>query len=244
MNDFLSKKLMAVGTRILRMLSSTPSGRKVANGIAESYLQWQSSENYRFGRISSPDIKLEKFEDLYWLFHLSSTNRGILRLDLDEASLFYKYCHRIKKGRILEIGRYTGGSTLLIAASIGDEASLVSIDICPQNDLELTKVLKKYGVSQRVQLIVEDANKVIIPGTFDLIFIDGDHSYQGVKKDFIKWHNQLDEEGYLIFHDAWPGRENATCFEEVYKLLQEILSENSYDLVEFRGSMAVLQKKG
>lgn len=243
MNDFLSNKLIGVGTRILRMLSSTPSGCKVANEIAESYLQWHLSKHYRFDRISPPNIKLEKFEDLYWLFHLSPTNRGILRLDLDEARLCYKYCQRIKKGRVLEIGRYTGGSTLLIAASIGDEASLVSIDICPQNDLELTKVLKKYGVAQRVQLIIQDANKVIIPDTFGLIFIDGDHSYQGAKRDFSKWHNQLDEEGYLIFHDAWPGRENATCFEEVYKLLQEILSEHGYDLVELCGSMVVLQKK-
>jgi len=44
---------------------------------------------------------------------------------------------------------------------------------------------------------------------FDIIFIDGDHSYEGVKKDYINSLPLLNNGGYIIFHDinssACPG---------------------------------------
>jgi len=36
---------------------------------------------------------------------------------------------------------------------------------------------------------------------FDIIFIDGDHSYDGVKFDFINSEKLLKKDGYLVFHD-------------------------------------------
>jgi predicted O-methyltransferase YrrM len=36
---------------------------------------------------------------------------------------------------------------------------------------------------------------------YDVIFIDGDHSYEGVKKDFLKCLKNINPEGVMIFHD-------------------------------------------
>jgi hypothetical protein len=36
---------------------------------------------------------------------------------------------------------------------------------------------------------------------FDIIFIDGDHSYEGVKTDYINSLPLLENNGYMIFHD-------------------------------------------
>ena len=38
---------------------------------------------------------------------------------------------------------------------------------------------------------------------FDFIFIDGDHSYPGVKKDYESVLPYVSENGVMVFHDAW-----------------------------------------
>jgi predicted O-methyltransferase YrrM len=44
---------------------------------------------------------------------------------------------------------------------------------------------------------------------FDVIFIDADHSYEGVRKDFVNAQKHINEGGLIIFHDiasqACPG---------------------------------------
>jgi len=40
---------------------------------------------------------------------------------------------------------------------------------------------------------------------FDFIFIDGDHSYEGVKRDFDLYKKLLSPRGYIAFHDIDPN---------------------------------------
>jgi cephalosporin hydroxylase len=40
---------------------------------------------------------------------------------------------------------------------------------------------------------------------YDFIFIDGDHSYNGVKKDFELYKDLLSPRGYVVFHDIDPN---------------------------------------
>jgi hypothetical protein len=63
---------------------------------------------------------------------------------------------------------------------------------------------------------------------FDIIFIDGDHSYEGVKNDYINSLPLLEDNGYMIFHDIasvgcpgvvklWQDIKHLDCLEFVYK---------------------------
>ncbi len=50
--------------------------------------------------------------------------------------------------------------------------------------------------------------------TFDFAFIDGDHSYDGVKKDFDKVFPRMKKDGIISFHDnseAFPGIQKIVC---------------------------------
>jgi predicted O-methyltransferase YrrM len=62
--------------------------------------------------------------------------------------------------------------------------------------------------------------------TFDCIFIDADHSYEGVKKDFENSLNHLNDNGILVFHDI------ANADTGVKKLWEEI-KDNFKDSKEF-----------
>eukprot|EP00928_Gymnodinium_smaydae_P045619 TRINITY_DN30385_c0_g1_i1.p1 TRINITY_DN30385_c0_g1~~TRINITY_DN30385_c0_g1_i1.p1 ORF type:complete len:447 (+),score=55.87 TRINITY_DN30385_c0_g1_i1:44-1384(+) len=53
-----------------------------------------------------------------------------------------------------------------------------------------------------------DAAAWMAPGSLDLVFIDGDHSYNGARGDIEAWWPLLREGGVMVGHDytlTWPG---------------------------------------
>lgn len=54
----------------------------------------------------------------------------------------------------------------------------------------------------------------------DLLFIDGDHTYAGVKRDFELWSPLVRPGGHVIFHDILPHKDLHDC--EVDKLWSEL----------------------
>lgn len=172
------------------------------------------------------------FEDLIWLFTSDAGSRGIVRLNIAEGALLYKYCKKKRNGILLEIGRKYGGSTVLMASSLCD-GSLYSIDIKMHN-----VVSDHIGLfKDKVHLITGDSKIIQWKMPVDLLFIDGDHSYQGVKNDVNKFTPHITAGGYVIFHDV-VGKKS---------VLQPIISgllKKDYIKSEHVDSMLVLQKTG
>ena len=69
-----------------------------------------------------------------------------------------------------------------------------------------------------------------------VLWIDGDHSYDGVKKDFLAWSPFLDKEGVLILDDV--------NHEELgpYKLLNELIDAGAYRVHMKIGKMVALKQ--
>jgi cephalosporin hydroxylase len=66
----------------------------------------------------------------------------------------------------------------------------------------------------------EEAKKRLFGDAIDVLFIDGDHSYEGVKADFELWSTLVSPGGLVIFHDILPHKVVAHC--EVDKLWNEL----------------------
>jgi len=66
---------------------------------------------------------------------------------------------------------------------------------------------------RKIEAILRD-NKV------DFLFIDGDHSYEGVKKDFEMYSPLVKKGGIIAFHDIVPHPPETRC--EVNKFYNEI----------------------
>src|SRR5205809_253257 len=150
-----------------------------------------------------PDRQQRNFEDLDWLLVSNLTNRGLLRLAFDEAAFLFRLVRSQPAAQILEIGRYHGGSAFLFAVASDHNSMVTSIDIAPQNDELLQIALKKSGLAYKVQLLVGDSNRGEARVDFyDLIFVDGDHSYEGVLRDYEHWRKAVKPGGCLAFHNA------------------------------------------
>ena len=59
----------------------------------------------------------------------------------------------------------------------------------------------------------------------DLLFIDGDHTYEGVKKDYEMYSPLVGNNGIIAFHDIVPHKQS-NC--EVEKFWNEIKHQNKY----------------
>ena len=51
---------------------------------------------------------------------------------------------------------------------------------------------------------VERARQVLAGRQLDVLFIDGDHSYRGVRDDFLQYRHFVREGGLIAFHDIAP----------------------------------------
>lgn len=124
--------------------------------------------------------------------------------------------------RMLEIGTWSGGSLFLFSQVATVDAHMISVDL-PDGEFGggypawKTPLYRRFARSgQRLDLLRADSHD---PGTFkqvegllddeklDFLFIDGDHSYEGVRQDFEMYSPLVREGGMIGFHDiaAPPG---------------------------------------
>ena len=149
----------------------------------------------------------ESFEDLVWLFQCDSRNRGIIRQGFDEAALLWKAV-KATAGDIIEIGRNKAGSTVLLAAA-GQGRTVHSVDIRLKNHPKAQEYLARPENKERVHVLLDDSRKPLLNVTCGFLFIDGDHSFEGVLADVIAHWNSLEtvegKPGLAAFHDALPN---------------------------------------
>ena len=177
------------------------------------------------------------FVQLLWLFNSPRETRNIIRLDLHEAGLLYKYASKVAAGNILEIGRYWAGSTVLLAVATHakDMTKVISIDCIEGcHDPDADDWLNEYPWKNRIDIRVDNSHTMEnIP--LSMLFVDGDHSYEGVKKDFIHHWNYLN--GNCLTHDYT----DPTC-EGLTKFIDEWIEDGYAEIIEQVGTMIALKK--
>jgi len=121
---------------------------------------------------------------------------------------------------ILEIGTAKGGTLFLFARVSSPDAVMISVDL-PGGRFGggylrwRVPLYKSFTMrKQNVYLIREDSHapstlnlveKILGGRELDLLFVDGDHTYDGVKKDFEAYSKLVGKGGIVAFHDIVLG---------------------------------------
>jgi len=184
----------------------------------------------RFGDASWPR-RAASFEDLDFLFTSGQLNHGIASLRFDEAALLFRLARSLGPATIVELGRFKGGSTFLLAVAMAPGSELWSYDLHlevpagatgEELDSELGAALQRYGLAG-VHLVVADTRTVEQPSPeLDLLFIDADHRYEGVRADFERWGTRVRPGGHVLFHDAVDDGGWGTGYPGVRRLVEEV----------------------
>lgn len=123
----------------------------------------------------------------------------------DELAEFLQFCIDEHKPRsVLEIGCDAGG-TLFAWSQLPSVTKVVGITL--QNDAYSTgRALNYHGAS----VLLADSHSGRArhyathhqpPGGYDMLFIDGDHTYQGVIKDLVTYAGVLAPGGIIVLQD-------------------------------------------
>jgi predicted O-methyltransferase YrrM len=137
----------------------------------------------------------------------SELPEGFIRLCPWEMEYLFCVARDAKVG-ILETGRFNGGSLFVMSCAAPESVPLWSIDLAPQNDAFLKERLAAFRPNSKIDLIVGDSQHTKYPqiGDVDVLFIDGDHTYEGCAADIENWYGNLLAGGHLVFHDSYQGR--------------------------------------
>ena len=122
--------------------------------------------------------------------------------------------------RVLEIGTAGGGTLFLLTRISAPDALLVSVDLrsgqfgggYPRWRAPLYRSFPREA--QRVELVRGDSHqsrtgerirRLLGGRPLDFLFIDGDHTYDGVRQDFADYAPLVRPGGLVAFHDIVPG---------------------------------------
>lgn len=146
-----------------------------------------------------------------------------------------QFIDSIDPERIVEIGTAEGGSLWTWCHGINYIKQIIGIDInFWHRRLEFYKLFSPKNVdltlmkeSSQQQSTVNRAVDELNGSSADFIFIDGDHTYDGVKRDFELWSGIVRTGGYIAFHDIHANHGNVG----VGKLWNEL--QPRYESIQF-----------
>jgi hypothetical protein len=108
-----------------------------------------------------------------------------------------------------------------------------------ENRIKLNKIINDYDKKNQIELIKGFSNDLKIINKFednslDLIYIDGDHSFEGCYEDLKNWYPKLKVGGFILNDDY--------NWESVKKAVSKFCSE--YNILSFKevGSQSIIKK--
>ncbi len=162
----------------------------------------------------------------------------------DEILELLIFLNKLRPNYILEIGTALGGTLFLFSRIASQNATIISIDLpggafgrgYPKWKIPL---FKSFALpKQRIYLIransheretLEKTKSILGDKRLDFLFIDGDHTYEGVKEDFEMYSPLVKKGGVIALHDIVQHPPEIGC--EVSRFWSEIKSK--YEYVEF-----------
>ena len=142
--------------------------------------------------------------------------------------------------RMMEIGVRHGVATLaLLQACKETGGHLTSLEISDEFATVARERIEAAGLSDYWTLVMGNSNDHY-SGPLDLLWIDGDHSYEQCKRDVENHAPQVRSGGYVLMHDAWNVLEPG-----VPVVIDEMRATGLYEIcvLEFSYGLAICRVK-
>lgn len=125
---------------------------------------------------------------------------------------------------VVEIGTFSGGTLSPLTRCAAPDAIVISIDL-PDGEFgggyaePRARLYRSFAEhDQRIELVRADSHRLetrdrvrrlLRSRPIELLFIDGDHSLEGVRRDLELYGPLLAQDGVVAFHDIVPGPQAA-----------------------------------
>lgn len=190
------------------------------------------------GNTSSPEAVVD----------LALNCHGVTPIQVRSELLEFASIVRAQRSKaFLEIGTRKGGTFFALCRLSDPEAIAISLDLPGgrfgggYTIFQIPILRRMKRPNQQLQLLRADSHNIetqrgvarVLQGAqLDLLFIDGDHTYEGVKQDFEMYSPFVRPGGIVAFHDILPV---STAGIEVARFWDEIKSRYRHrEIIEDR----------
>ena len=162
-----------------------------------------------------------------------------------------------------EIGACSGGTTFVLNHFLNFKRILIIDDGGAESSHYISERgdnarATNLGTTHRIEIIGSSLNNEVIAiaktlaaiNTYDILFIDGEHTYNAVMSDTMNYVDIVREKGYIVYHDSAHKHEVSDCINKILEATDKfILIENFFEKDAFTESfpngigLTVLQKK-
>ena len=172
--------------------------------------------------------------DLEELVNFAFTGYGALIMPLQVRSEILQLLKIIKLRQpkhVLEIGTSNGGTLFLFSRVATENARIISIDLplgpygggypawkrpFYKSFAKKDQIIRLLRANSHDPATWKEVAAILETNKIDLLFIDGDHTYEGVKKDFEMYEPLVKDGGMIVLHDIVSHRREHGCGVDKY----------------------------
>jgi predicted O-methyltransferase YrrM len=157
--------------------------------------------------------------------------------------------HAEGRRRIVEIGVYHAANTALFRNLVHEDGEVIGIDPHPPGRLGVSfeRWIAEYHVSRvrraRARLIRQFSHDAVTAWSepVDFLFIDGDHSWDAIARDWNDWSPHVAKDGVVALHDSrsTPGKAD---LDSVRFTTDVVRQDPRFEVIDEVDSLTVLRR--
>lgn len=163
-----------------------------------------------------------------------------------ETAILTRYAHTASV--IVEIGTFEGKTAVALAEATAGK--VFSIDPFFSGRLGfgygevIARVARRRAGAQNLEYIKGFSYEAVVQFdlVIDMIFIDADHSYEGVRRDWIDWTPKLKVGGIVALHDSRIAPNSPVHLGSMDFFEREVATNPDYELIDGADALVVLRR--
>lgn len=171
-------------------------------------------------------------------------------IDVEEALLLHRLAADASGQCIVEVGTYRGRSAIALAAGAPPDSPVYSVDphdsftgvlsgdFGPADRAGFYWAMLRSGAWRQIRLL-NTTSQVLSPGwdrPVALLWIDGDHRYDAVRRDWEAWLPHLTDRARVALDDATDPELGP------HRLVEELLATGAWRELDAVGKIRVLER--
>lgn len=175
------------------------------------------------------------------VYNLCTQRAIIMRSEEQDVQGLHDLMEYTQPNTIVEIGSYTGESSEIFAEyaqklfcidpweTLYDPKDFASFSDMKKVEKMFDTRMKPYTNIKKIKMKSEEAYTQFEPQSIDLVYIDANHTYDGILADIKLWKPKIRKGGYMSGHDyspQWPGVIKAV--DETFGTPDKIFKDSSW----------------